>query len=57
MQPMNGAEMWEKSGKPPIKPPEYKIQGGKPTKSRRREADKPLKNPFRLSKIGVKMNL
>ncbi|KAH7845437.1 hypothetical protein Vadar_001962 [Vaccinium darrowii] len=55
MHPMNGSEMWEKSGKPPIIPPEYKRQGGRPRKSRRREQDEPSKNPFRLSKVGVKM--
>ncbi|KAH7841662.1 hypothetical protein Vadar_032772 [Vaccinium darrowii] len=55
LHPMNGQEMWEKSGKPPIEPPEFKRQTGRPRKSRRREANEPPKNPFKLSRVGVKM--
>ncbi|KAH7859911.1 hypothetical protein Vadar_007022 [Vaccinium darrowii] len=55
LHPMNGQDMWEKSGKPPIQPPEFKRQTGRPRKSRRREADEPRKNPLKLSRVGVKM--
>ncbi|KAH7844045.1 hypothetical protein Vadar_023666 [Vaccinium darrowii] len=55
LHPMNGQDMWEKSGKPPIQPPEFKRQTGRPRKSRRREADESRKNPFKLSRVGVKM--
>ncbi|KAG5547126.1 hypothetical protein RHGRI_012972 [Rhododendron griersonianum] len=55
MHPMNGPDMWEKSGKDPIKPPDFKRQPGRPRKARRKEADEGAKKPFKLSKIGVKM--
>ncbi|KAI8546526.1 hypothetical protein RHMOL_Rhmol07G0125100 [Rhododendron molle] len=55
MHPMNGSDMWEKSGKDPIKPPDFKRQPGRLCKARRREADESAKKPFKLSKIGVKM--
>ncbi|CAL5345646.1 unnamed protein product [Camellia sinensis] len=39
MCPMNGAEMWEQSGKELVFPPEYLKQPGRPRKARRREPD------------------
>ncbi|KAH7866479.1 hypothetical protein Vadar_020970 [Vaccinium darrowii] len=56
IHPMNGPDMREKSGKPPIQPPEFTRQLGRPKKSRRREQDEPPKNPHKMSKIGVKMS-
>ncbi|KAH7846360.1 hypothetical protein Vadar_012997 [Vaccinium darrowii] len=38
-----------------MEPPEFKRQTSRPRKSRRREADEPPKNPFKLSRVGVKM--
>ncbi|KAI8537687.1 hypothetical protein RHMOL_Rhmol09G0043600 [Rhododendron molle] len=55
MHPMNGSDMWEKSGKPPIEPVEFTRQPGRPKKARRREPDEPPKNQYKLGKIGVKM--
>ncbi|KAH7856453.1 hypothetical protein Vadar_001565 [Vaccinium darrowii] len=55
MHPMNGPDMWEKSGKDPIKPPHFTRQPGRPRKARRREADELAKKTFKLSKRGVKM--
>ncbi|KAG5533069.1 hypothetical protein RHGRI_027339 [Rhododendron griersonianum] len=55
MHPMNGSDMWEKSGKPPIEPAEFTRQPGRPKKARRREPDEPPKNQYKLGKIGVKM--
>ncbi|XP_058222967.1 uncharacterized protein LOC131332686 [Rhododendron vialii] len=55
MLPLNGPDTWEKSGKTPILPAEFTKQPGRPKKSRRREPDEPPKNPYKLSKIGVKM--
>ncbi|XP_058216410.1 uncharacterized protein LOC131327323 [Rhododendron vialii] len=56
MHPLNGPDMWEKSGKDPILPAEFTKQPGRPKKSRRREPDEPPKNPIKLSKRGVKMS-
>ncbi|KAI8573354.1 hypothetical protein RHMOL_Rhmol01G0270400 [Rhododendron molle] len=55
MHPMNGSDMWEKSGKPPIEPTEFTRQPGRPKKASRREPDEPPKNQYKLGKIGVKM--
>ncbi|KAI8530433.1 hypothetical protein RHMOL_Rhmol11G0057800 [Rhododendron molle] len=52
MHPLNGPDMWEKSGKDPVLPAEFTKQPGRPKKSRRREPDEPPKNPFKLSKKG-----
>ncbi|KAG5533070.1 hypothetical protein RHGRI_027339 [Rhododendron griersonianum] len=45
---MNGSDMWEKSGKPPIEPAEFTRQPGRPKKARRREPDEPPKNQYKL---------
>lgn len=55
MHPMNGPDMWEKSGKDPIKPPDFTRQPGRPRKTRRRAADEPAKTPFKFRKVGVKI--
>lgn len=41
--PVNGPNMWAKTGLPPIQPPPRRRPTGRPKKQRRREADEPKK--------------
>ncbi|KAL7257647.1 hypothetical protein ACSBR1_003874 [Camellia fascicularis] len=48
--PMNGQDMWLKTGFPKIKPPKYYIKPGRPKKVRIREPNKQPKQPTKLRK-------
>lgn len=43
INPFNGSQMWPKINLPPILPPRFHVQPGRPKKARRREPDSPIK--------------
>lgn len=52
MEPMRGEDQWEETGKPRVKPPDFKKLAGRPKLNRRKARDEP-KKLGKLSKKGV----
>lgn len=55
INPMPGKDQWIRTGKPPLKPPCYKKQAGRPKKVRARDSNEPKKppNPTKLIRFDV----
>lgn len=56
MYPLNGPDMWEKSGKPPIEPPKYLKKIGRPKKARREPDELPDAETGKLRRYLKRLN-
>ena len=48
---MNGQDLWSKTGLPPIVPPKYHKQPGRPKRVRRREVDEPSNASVKMRRM------